>query len=136
MEPDPANDMPVSTPNSPEVCDGEDIGLPVAKIGGVDRSSLCNLQEECPNLFRCRDWGKLNEREYFYSDGLLMHQSDVVSKADEILNYAVIVFPKQLVNDIIIAGHNHSGYFGRRRHTLLFLRVLPGQGLHTIYNSL
>ncbi len=46
------------------------VDLPLAKIGSFSRKDLCEEQNNCESLTKCRNWGKDNQKGYFYDSGL------------------------------------------------------------------
>ena len=56
---------------SPNVCSQGGVELPVAMEGGLTRADLCQMQNECPSLERCRVWGEAESKFYWlYGLGL------------------------------------------------------------------
>ncbi len=61
--------------NSTEVSknggDIEDVEVHILEPGGIDRNTLCELQENDQSLVDHRKWAELREKGFFFEDGLL-----------------------------------------------------------------
>ena len=61
----------VATPNTLSNCKPEPMFGPLAKLNGITRSNLCELQTEDNSLKRLQKLAKDNKEGCFYKDGVL-----------------------------------------------------------------
>jgi len=126
-----SEDEPCRSATPPQECPltDESVELPVASIGGVDRTALCKLQADCDSLSKCRELGASKNLGYFYSNGLLMFNPESRSELDEILIRVVIVLLKLLIPEILKAGHDHSGQFSKHKTQSIIARNFTWPGI-------